>query len=84
MVTKDEALRTLARRDQMKSGTCSPVSWGIGRAVTKISICRVNTTSRQGIKQLGICFGSIFFYFPIKVARGHVLSSRGKSSAPTS
>ena len=30
------------------------------RDVTKISSCRVNTTSRQGIKQLGISFGSIF------------------------
>ena len=35
-MTKDEALRTLAGRDQMKSGTCSYISWGIGRAVTKI------------------------------------------------
>ena len=38
------------------------------RVVTKISSCQVNTTSRRGIKQLGILFGSIFFYFPIKVA----------------
>ena len=30
------------------------------RDVTKISSCQVNTTSRQGIKQLGISFGSIF------------------------
>ena len=70
MVTKDEALRTLAGRDQMKSGTCSPISWGIGRVVTKISICRVNTTSRQGIKQLGICFGSIFFLLSYKSSQG--------------
>ena len=38
------------------------------RVVTKISSCQVNTRSRRGIKQLGILFGSIFFYFPIKVA----------------
>ena len=30
------------------------------RVVTKISSCRVNTTSRRGIKRLGISFGSIF------------------------
>ena len=54
------------------------------RVVTKISSCRVNTTSRRGIKRLGISFGSIFFYFPIKVAGGHSLSSWGKSPAPGS
>ena len=40
------------------------------RDVTKISHCRVNTTSRQGIKQLGISFGSTFFYFPMQLAGG--------------
>ena len=44
------------------------------RAVTKISSCRVNTTSRQGIKHLGISFGSIFLLF--SYAGGRVLSSR--------
>ena len=37
------------------------------RVVTKISSCRVNTTSRRGIKQLGVSFGSIF---ALKVAGG--------------
>ena len=32
----------------------------LSRVVTKISSCRVNTTSRRGIKRLGISFGSIF------------------------
>ena len=32
-------------------------------AVTKISSCRVNTTSRRAIKQLGISFGSFFLLF---------------------
>ena len=36
--------------------------------VTKISSCGLNTTSRQGVRQLGISLGSSFFYFPIKVA----------------
>ena len=54
------------------------------RVVTKISSFRVNTTSRRGIKRLGISFGSIFFYFPIKVAGSHSLSSRGKSPPPGS
>ena len=52
------------------------------RVVTKISSCRVNITSRWGIKQLGISFGSIFVYFPMKVARGHIHNSKGKSPAP--
>ena len=46
-------------------------------AVTKISSCRVNTTSRRGIKQLGISFGSIFLPFSYE-------SSRGKYPAPGS
>ena len=33
------------------------------RVVTKISSCQVNTTSRLGIKQLRISFGSIFLLF---------------------
>ena len=40
------------------------------RVVTKISSCRVNTTSRLGIKQLGISFGSIFLLFSNKSSRG--------------
>ena len=53
--------------------------WSFCRAVTKISTCncRVNTTSRQGITQLGISFGSIFLLFSYK-------SSWGKSLAPRS
>ena len=47
------------------------------RVVTKISSCQVNTTSRWGIKWLGISFGSIFLLFSNK-------SSRGKSPAPGS
>ena len=46
-------------------------------AVTKISSCRVNTTSRQGIKQLGISFGQTFLLLSYE-------SSGGKSLAPRS
>ena len=42
----------------------------ISRVVTKILSCRVNTTSRRGIKWLGICFGSIFLLFSNKSSRG--------------
>ena len=49
------------------------------RAVTKISSCRVNTTSRRGIKQLGISFGSKFLFFSYEINRGHVLSSRERN-----
>ena len=55
------------------------------RVVTKILSCRVNTTSRRGIKQLEISFGSIFLLFSNKSSHGgHSLSSRGKSPAPGS
>ena len=40
------------------------------RVVTKISSCQVNTTSRRGIKRLGISFGSIFLLFSNKSSRG--------------
>ena len=53
----------------------------IHRAVTKISSCRLNTTSRWGIKWLAIFL--ILFFFYLKVAGGlEVLSSRRKSLAP--
>ena len=45
------------------------IKW-IVRVVTKISSCRVNTTSRRGIKRLGISFGSIFPLFSNKSSRG--------------
>ena len=35
----------------------------MARVVTKISSCRVNTTSRQGIKQLGVSFGFVFLLY---------------------
>ena len=38
--------------------------------VTNISSCRVNTTSRRGIKQLGISFGSIFLLFSFESRQG--------------
>ena len=47
------------------------------RVVTKISSCPVNTTSRQGIKQLGISFGSIFLLFPNKSSRGPLSQQPG-------
>ena len=57
----------------------------ISRAVTKISSSHINTTSRWGIKQLyGFLLVLFFFYLPMKVLGGHILSSRGKSPAPTS
>ena len=50
------------------------------RAVTKISSCHINTTNRQGIKQLGISFGSIFLLFSYEVSQGpRSYSSLGKS-----
>ena len=46
------------------------LSWHVGRDVTKISNCQVNTTSGRGIKQLGIPFGSVFLLFSYATSRG--------------
>ena len=40
------------------------------RAVSKISSCRVITTSRWGVKQLGNSFASIFLLFSYRSSRG--------------
>ena len=47
--------------------------------VTKISHCRINTTSRWGIKQLGSSFGSIFLLFSNKSSRGGTLLVAGEN-----
>ena len=44
---------------------------GFLRAVTKISRCQINTTSRRGIKQRGTSFGSIFLLFSYESSRGN-------------
>ena len=48
------------------------------RVVTKISSCRVNTTSKWGIKWLGISCGSIFLLFSNKSSRGPLSQQPGK------
>ena len=40
------------------------------KVFTRISSCQVNTTSRQGITQLGISFGSIFPLLSNESSRG--------------
>ena len=52
------------------------------RVVTKISSCRVNTTSRRGIKRLGSSFGSIFLLFSNKSSRGPLSQQPGKIPGP--
>ena len=47
------------------------------RVVTKISSCRVNTTSRREFKQLGISFGSIFLLFSNKSSHGATIITAG-------
>jgi len=51
------------------------------RIVTKISSYWVDRTSRPGIKQLGVSFGSIFHLFSIESSQGHVHISWGKCPA---
>ena len=61
-----------------ESGSLSPDFFKGGVAVhrlpitdvTKILCCRLNTTSRQGIKWQGISFGSIFLLFSHENNRG--------------
>ena len=53
------------------------------RVVAKISSCRVNTTSRRGIKQLGILFGSVFLLFSNESSREPLaLLVAGENSQP--
>ena len=52
------------------------------RVVTKISSCGVNTTSRQGIKQQGISFGSIFLLFSNKSSWGPQSQQPGEIPGP--
>ena len=53
------------------------LSYYVGsRDVTKISHGRVNTTSRRGIKQLGISFGSTFFLSSYATSPGEVPGPR--------
>ena len=49
--------------------------------VTKISSCRVNTSSRRGIKQ-GFLLVLSFFYFPMKVAGGATFTLAGGNPRP--
>ena len=50
-----------------------------GNHVTKIISCLVNTSSWQGIKQLGISCGFILILFAYESSYGHVHNSQAKS-----
>ena len=50
--------------------------------VTKVSSCWVNTTGRQGIKQLGISFGSIFLLFSNNSSQGRHSQQPGEIPGP--
>ena len=54
----------------------------INRAVTKISSCWVRTTSRQGIKQLGISLASIFLLFSYESSQRQCLGQPGEIPGP--
>ena len=58
-----------------------PSRW-CDRVVSKISSYRVNTTSRRGIKQLGVSFGSVFFYFTLQVAGATFIVAGGNPRRP--
>ena len=61
---------TVAKRKPEKNSGFYGIRTLNRRAVTKISSCQVNTTSRRGIKELGISFGSIFLLFSYESSRG--------------
>ena len=66
---------TLRLQGRPGHDSCQRALWDcfgehIFRVVTKISSCRVNTTSRWGIKRLGSSFGSIFLLFSNKSSQG--------------
>ena len=52
------------------------------RTVSKISSCRVITTSRWGVKQLANSFASIFLLFSYRRSRGQCSSLPGKIPSP--
>ena len=68
--------------NEKQSHNSTQVTIIMSRVVTKISSCRVNTTSRRGIKQLGISFGSIFLLFSNKSSRGPLSQQPGKIPGP--
>ena len=48
----------------------------------KISRCRVNTTRRQPIKQLGMSFGSMFLLFPNENSHGAIFIVARENPSP--
>ena len=63
-------IRIATTKTKTKAGKFEALAPNSFRAVTKILSCRVNTTSRRGIKQLEISFGSIFRLFSYESSRG--------------
>ena len=51
---------SVIKMDFWREVGCFNIHYIFSRDVTKISSCQVKTTSRRGIKQLRISFGSIF------------------------
>ena len=72
------SLRDLRSKPTRRNPALSPTV----RVVTKISSCRVNTTSRRGIKRLEISFGSIFLLFSNQSSRGPLSQQPGKIPGP--
>ena len=80
-INNDTFITVITRKVDNKSWN-NPDSHFSSRVVDKISSCRVNTTSRGESNTEGFLLVLFFFYFPIKVARGHTHSSQGKSRPP--
>ena len=75
-----ERLREVKKRKKEKKKETRFLKFNVhkkARVVTKISSCQVNTTSRGGIKQLGISFVFNFLLFSYE-------SIQWKSPAPAS
>ena len=63
------------KRKKEKKRETRFLKFSIHKKTTKISNCRVNTTSRGEIEQLGISFSSIFLLFSYESIRGKSLVS---------
>ena len=80
---KSSLENTLSTECPLREKIAGYISGVFTKAITKISSCRVITTSRWGIKQAVIFFASVFLLFSsIEVAGDNVHSSREKSPAP--
>ena len=75
---RTEAAQQAVSYGGQSCGMAQKLSLKTRSGLSKISSCRVITTSRRGIKRLGISFGSIFLLFSNKSSWGPLSQQPGK------